>query len=278
MRFFLLLIMCCFSLPTHPAPVELTLPNGLVAKAEYREGDPDKPAVLMLHGFLQTHEFPTIHRLIEGIADSGRSVLAPTLTLGVTHRKQSMACEAIHTHTMKEVEREIDTWVKWLKARHHGPIVVLDHSYGSVQLLAYLSGKPDPAVAGFIGVSIVEGQLNLNAAETAKLVDEMRAAVKSGEPRVVTHQFSFCRNYRATPAGLLSELAWTPQRILQVGARLALPTLFIMGGRDDRLGIGWLDRLKAHNRVKVVPGANHFMDGEYEFDLFDAILEELKAS
>jgi len=50
-----------------------------------------------------------------------------------------------------------------------------------------------------------------------------------------------------------------------------------MGGNDDRLGTGWVDKLKAHNRVKIIPGANHFMDGEHEFDLLDSVLDEMKA-
>ncbi len=277
-RFFLLLIVSCIGLAARAAPVELTLPDKLVAKAEYREGDADKPAVILLHGFLQTHEFPTIHSLVEGLAGSGRTVLAPTLTLGVTYRSQSMACEAIHTHTMSGVEREIDTWVKWLKARHKGPIILLGHSFGSVEVLAYLSGKPDPAITRFIGISIIEGRLRLDAERFGKLIREMRRAVKSGEPRVVTHPFSFCQKYQATPASLLSYLEWTPRRVLDASARLPLPNLFIMGGLDDRLGDGWVEKLKARNRVKIIPGANHFMDGEHEFDLLDAVLTELQAS
>jgi len=278
MRYFLALIMACSALAAFAAPVELTLPSKLVANAEYRKGDPGKPAVILLHGFLQTQEFPTIHRLTEGIADTGRSVLAPTLTLGVTHRSQGLACEAIHTHTMKEVGGEIGAWVKWLKTRHKGPIILLGHSFGSVEVLAYLSGNPDPAITHFIGVSIIEGRLKMTTAETTKLIAELRRAVKTGEPRVATHQFSFCQKYRATPASLLSYLDWTPQRVLHATARLPLPHLIIMGGNDDRLGSDWVGKLKERSRVKIIPGANHFMDGEHEFDLLDAVLDELKAS
>lgn len=273
----LLLALCWIGLAAQAATVELKLPNKLVAKAEYRPGKPDKPAVILLHGFLQTNEFPTIHRLVEGINDSGRAVLAPTLTLGVTHRRQSLACEAIHTHTMDDVGNEIATWVKWLKARHEGPIVLVGHSFGSVEALAYLSDKRDPAISRFIGISIVEGRLKLNREETTRLIAEMRRAVKSGQPRVVSQQFSFCQKYQATPASLLSYLEWTPKRVLDAAARLPLPNLFIMGGRDDRLGNGWVDELKRHNRVLIIDGANHFMDGEHEFDLLDGVLEELNA-
>ena len=277
MRVFLFFILGCVGLAARAEPVELTLPNKLVAKAEYRQGDPNQPAVILLHGFLQTHEFPTIHSLLEGLSGSGRTVLSPSLTLGVTHRKQSLACEAIHSHTLKEDGREIDAWVKWLKARHHGPIVLVSHSFGSVEALAYLSAKPDPAITRFIGVSIVEGRIKLTPEQTRARLAELRHAVKIGQPRVVTQPFSFCQKYQATPAGLLSYLEWTPRRIREASARLPLPHLFIMGGNDDRLGTGWVDKLKAHNRVKIIPGANHFMDGEHEFDLLDSVLDEMKA-
>lgn len=273
----LLMALCWIGLSAHAAPVELTLPNKLVANAEYREGDTNKPAVLLVHGFLQTHEFPTIHRLVEGIKDSGHSVLAPTLTLNVPHRTKSLACEAIHTHTMDDVGNEIAAWVKWLKARHKGPIILVGHSFGSVEALAYLSRRPDPAITRFIGISIVEGRLKLTERETAKLIVEMRRAAKSGQPRVVTHQFSYCQKYQATPASLLSYLEWTPKRVLGAAAKLPMPNLFIMGGRDDRLGNGWVDKLRTRNRVEVIEGANHFMDGEHEFDLLDSVLAELKA-
>ena len=276
MRTFLVLVLCCLGFAARAESVELVLPNKLAATAEYRKGDPNKPAVILLHGFLQTHEFPTLQRLVEGIADSGRTVLAPTLSLGVTHRQQSLACEAMHTYTMADVGQEIDAWVKWLKVRQPGPIILIGHSIGSMEMLAYLSAKPDPAISRFIGISLIEGRLELTEAETARLIARLRQAATTGKPRMVTHQFSFCQKYQATPASLLSYLEWTPARVLAASAKLKLPKLFIMGGRDDRLGSGWVDKLKTRNRVKVIPGAKHFMDGEHEFELLDAVLDELK--
>ena len=277
MRYCLFFIMCCMGLAARADSVQLAMPDKLVAQAEFRKGSADLPALILLHGFLQTQEFPTIHGLVEGLATAGHTVLAPTLTLGIPQRKQSMACEAIHTHTMQDVTGEIGAWVKWLKARHSGPIILLGHSFGSLELLAYLSARPDPAISKFIGVSIIEGRLNLTATDTARLIAELRAAMKSGAPRLITRQFSYCRNYQATPASLLSYVEWTPQRVLDASARLPVASVFIMGGRDDRLDSGWVDRLKARNRVTLIPGANHFMDGEHEFDLLDAVLKEAKA-
>jgi pimeloyl-ACP methyl ester carboxylesterase len=258
-------------------PVELVMPNKLTAIAEFRQGDPGKPTVLLMHGFLQTHEFPTIHRLTEGLASAGYSVLAPTLTLGVTHRKQSLACEAIHTHTMEEGVDELAAWVDWLKRRKTSAIVLVGHSFGSVEALAYLGAHRDPAVRKLIGVSAVEGRLKVDGAAREKLIQETRALVNTYDKHLVTQQFSFCQKYRATPTSMLSYLAWTPERIIVEAGRLRIPTTFVMGSRDDRLGANWIERLqKTKSKVRVIQGANHFMDGDFEFDLLDAVLLELK--
>lgn len=277
MKGVLLLLLCCFSLAAQAATVTQKLGNGLVVRADYRKAAVGKPAVIVLHGFLQTHEFPTGYRLAEGINADGFTVLAPTLSLGVTHRQQSLACEAIHAHTMQDAVDEIGAWVRWLKKRHKGPIMLVSHSFGSVEALAYLSGKPDPAITRFIGISIIEGRLKLSAAARERLMAKLKEAVRTGTPRVVTHQFSYCPNYLATPAGLLSYLEWTPTRVLDAASHLRPRSLYIMGGQDERLGEGWVDLLAKHNRVNIIEGANHFMDGEHEFDLLDAVLKELNA-
>jgi dienelactone hydrolase len=258
-------------------PVELTLPGKLVARGEFRPGDVDKPAVLLLHGFLQTHEFPTIQRLADNLAGEGYAVLTPSLSLGVPHRRQSLACEAIHTHGMADAMAEIDAWVRWLKRKKPRAIVLMGHSFGSAQTLAYLSGKPDPAVRALIGVSIMEGRVIDDRAARQRTLAELRARVKAGDRQPVTQPFSYCKAYRATPASLLSYLEWTPDRLLEAINRAPLPVAMIMGGRDDRLGAAWIERLgKTRAKLEVIEGADHFMDGEHEFDLLDRVLTELR--
>jgi dienelactone hydrolase len=267
-----------FSATVLAEPVELLMPNKLMAKAEFRKGDSGKPAIVLMHGFLQTHEFPTIHRLIEGLSSAGFSVLAPTLTLGVSHRKQSLACEAIHTHTMGDGAKEIATWVAWLKSKKVSSIVLVGHSFGGVESLAYLSVQRDPLVHKLIAISAVEGRLKVDGPARAKLIKETRAMVKAHDKSLITEHFSFCKMYRSTPESMLSYLEWTPDRIIVEAGRLPIPTSFIMGGSDDRLGPNWIERLQQTKaKVRVIQGANHFMDGEFEFDLLDNVLLELKA-
>jgi hypothetical protein len=50
-----------------------------------------------------------------------------------------------------------------------------------------------------------------------------------------------------------------------------------MGDGDTRLGASWTSALKKANpSLVVIKGADHFMSGEYEFDLLDAVLVALR--
>ena len=51
----------------------------------------------------------------------------------------------------------------------------------------------------------------------------------------------------------------------------------IMGDADEMLGHGWLKALQhVQAPMVLVPGANHFMDGEHEFDLLEHTLDYLE--
>jgi len=265
------------SMNSRAEPVELTLPSKQVAKAEFRAGNPAKPAVILIHGFLQTHNFPIINRLLEALSAEGYTVLAPTLSLGITHRAQSLACEAIHTHTVASGAAEIHAWVKWLKARKAKKTILVGHSLGNVHNLEYLSSHPDASVSKFIGISIMEGRLKAGEQTRSSQIQKLRKSMGTRSSGLLEEQFSFCQKFRASPESLLSYMEWGPDKILETIDTIRIPVTMIMGSQDDRLGEGWLDRLKkSRARVVIIDGANHFMDGQYEFDLLDHFLEELR--
>ncbi|MDW8323658.1 MAG: alpha/beta fold hydrolase [Burkholderiales bacterium] len=258
-------------------PVTLTLDHGLVARAEYRKGAADKPAVLILHGFLQTHAYPLVHNLTDALASAGYSVLAPTLTLGVTHRKQSLPCEAIHTHTHEDNARELNEWLQWLSARGHSRIVLIGHSMGSAELLLYLRTHRPRAVVHFIALSLVEAQTDLDSERLQKLRSHLQRKLARGDRGTEVHPLSFCRRLQGTPQTFLSYYAITPQRVQSAIKSLRIPATFIMGGGDDRLSAGWIERIRrTGQRVVIIPNASHFLDGEHEFDLIDVVLETLR--
>jgi len=253
----------------------IELGNGLTAQAEYLSGKPTLPAVLVLHGFLQTHDFPTVATLARGLNDSGYTVLAPTLSLGVPNRKQSLACEAVHRHSLDEDLDEIDRWVKWLASRGHRQIVLIGHSFGSMQLLAYLAGKPDPAVRGYIAASLTETQIG--PISRAELIERLEDAVARGDHKLVNQPISYCKKYPSNPAALLSYVRWDQARLVKALNAYKGHKLLIMGDADVMIGRKWLSTLQeSRTPMAIVKGAGHFMDGEHEFDLLEHSLTQLK--
>lgn len=268
------LLLSVFSAAAHAATVEQEMRPGIRASAGYLVGERSKPAVLLLHGFLQTREFPTVATLARGLHDTGYTVLSPTLSLSIPNRTQSLACEAVHKHSLDDDIAEIGRWVNWLKSRGHRSIVLVGHSYGSLQLLAYLSRKPDAAVTGYIGASLVEAQIGTSA--RPELIAKLEDRIQNRQRALFTHSLSFCRKYPSTPEGLLSYVRWDQARVLAALRQSPVEARLIMGDADTMLGGGWLQALQhVQTPMVIVKGANHFMDGEHEFDLLDHTLNFL---
>lgn len=252
--------------------VEIPLPGGIHASAEYLPGDPEKPAVLVLHGFMQTHQYLTVFGLVHESHDSGFSVLAPTLSLGIDRRRQSMDCEAVHTHDLSHDVREIGLWVDWLKTRGHDSILLVGHSSGSLKLLAYAEQAPDPAVRGVVATSLID--LGNHPPEQVTAA----RALQARDPEQLVHfPLGFCRHYTTTPAAFLSYAGWGKARILAALKRLTVPFTVVMGSADRRMDADWPELLQAQGvRVEMIEGANHFFSGEKEFDLYERVIPLLE--
>jgi pimeloyl-ACP methyl ester carboxylesterase len=200
---------------------------------------------------------------------------APTLSLGVPNRKQSLACEAVHRHSLDDDLDEIDRWVKWLTSRGHRQIVLIGHSFGSMQLLAYLAGKPDPAVRGYIAASLTETQIG--PISRAELIERLEDAVARGDHKLVNQPISYCKKYPSNPAALLSYVRWDQARLVKALNAYKGHKLLIMGDADVMIGRKWLSTLQeSRTPMAIVKGAGHFMDGEHEFDLLEHSLTQLK--
>jgi len=276
MRLLLLSLLCLVLPATQAAVVTQTARPGIAVSANYLLGAYDKPAVLLIHGFLQTREFSTVATLADNLHDAGYTVLAPTLSLNIPLRKQSLPCEAIHRHALEDDVAEIALWVNWLKAQGHSRIVLFGHSFGSLQSLAYLSTQPDPAVKAYIGASLVEAQIG--STDRRALIVQLEERLRRHQRDLVNQPLSFCRKYTSTPEGLLSYVRWDQARTLAALKQAPVRTLLIMGNSDNVLGHNWLKALQhIQARIVVIGGATHFMDGEHEFDLLDRTLEFLAA-
>ena len=238
------------ALPARGEIVELPMPNGVIATAEFRRGDVAKPAVLILHGFLQTRDFPTVRRLADALVESGYTVLAPTLSLDIANRSRSLACEAIHTHSMEKDVEEIWRWLDWLASAVPSPIVAIGHSAGSVHLLAQANERPHPRVIAMVLVSLTyfgdapadrEGPQHRRQAEA-----DLAAGI--AEPR--EYGLSFCASYPTLPAAYLSYVKWNEQRLKDGFLALeGVKVHLILGGSDPRIDWGWIDELVAGGAV-----------------------------
>ncbi|HMM47622.1 MAG TPA: alpha/beta hydrolase family protein [Thiobacillaceae bacterium] len=272
MRAFLLcLLVSLASIPARAAVVQIEVRPGIPASAEYLAAGTDKPAVLLLHGFLQTRTFATVATLAHGLHEAGHTVLSPTLSLGIPGRETSLACEAVHAHSLDDDVAELAGWITWLESRGHQSIVLVGHSFGSMQLLAYLARSPDPAVKGYIATSLTEAQIG--DLPRAELIARLEHQIRSGDHALVTQRLSFCQNYLSTPQALLSYLRWDQARTVAALRTVPVATQLVMGDSDQHLERGWIKSLRRMRvPVAIVQGANHFMDGEHEFELLDHVL------
>lgn len=264
------------SLAGHGSATEARLPSGKIVSADFHAGDRGKPAVLVLHGFLQTSAFPTIASMMDALATAGYTVLAPTLSLGISQRNKSLSCEAVHLHTLDDDAAEVAFWVRWLRQRGHTHIILVGHSFGNLQLLTYLGRDASPAVKQVLMISLTDVEVKQDARQRARLAQDLRNRVVRGDSALVEAEFGHCKKYVSPPAALLSYLTLSRRSILDSLANSPVPAAAIMGAEDDRMGTDWVERLVARGiAVRVIPGATHFFDNQYEFDLQEALLQAL---
>lgn len=275
---FVVWLILSFATPSHAGTtVETKLHTGKIAAADYHEGKPGQPAVLILHGFLQTRAFPTVANAGETLADAGYTVLVPTLSLGISRRQQSLPCEAVHAHTFDGDVAEIDVWTSWLASRGHARIVLIGHSFGSVQILDYLNRQPSPAVAKALLISLTDVEVKLDTKQRTLLARELRDRIARKDKSLAEAEFGHCRKYVAPPAALLSYLSITRDSILNGLRKPPVPVEVLLGSADERMGADWADKLAARGvAVRIIDGANHFFDNQHEFELQDALLQGVK--
>ena len=172
---------------------------------------------------------------------------------------------------------EIADWVDWLAQRHTGPIVFIGHSYGSLQGLVYAAGKPRASLRQIIALSLVDTEQHPPNVSVTALLADAKARVARGDTKLVDFAMGHCKKFTATPKSYLSYANWDRKRVLDLSRRSQVPLSVVIGGADNRMGKGWAQALSAAGvQVDKINGANHFFDAEYEFDLFDLVLNLLK--
>lgn len=272
----------CLFIISLPASAEETitakLPNGITALAGFHKGVPSLPAVLVLHGFLQTHHSQPMNSLAGNLAAKGYTVLSPTLSLGINRRSQSMACEAVHTHTIKDEVAEVAYWINWLADKGYNNIVPVGFSStGNIEILLYMAQEPHQTIRKIILTSLIP--ITIDQAERQRT----RAAIEkrnSNGKNIGKYSLGYCKNnFAATVDGYLSYAQFDSNRILELIGKTPVLTEVILGTADTVLSASWSAQIKAVNprtRVTLIKDANHFFDGTSEFELAEEIEAILK--
>jgi len=273
-RIILFIILLNFCTNIFAQEVSIPIGNSLHALAEYSEGEQDKPAVFILHGVLQTRDFSTTVRIGEFLEESGYTTLRPTMSLGIDSRKESLPCEAIHTHTMASDIEEINHWLQWLKNKNHQSIILIGHSAGATQLVAYLDKYHDtqlvPKKTILISLAYFGNRPSSNA--TATEIDKARTAVAKGQLGPASFGFVYCKEYVSSPEAYLSYMEWSKKRTTDSLKEINSPVSLLFGAGDQRIDQTWPAKLiEMGMDVQIIDEANHFFHGSHEFDLQDFI-------
>ncbi len=257
--------------------VSAKLDNQVTVSAQYLPGEQGKEAILVLHGFTTTRNFSTVQSIVGEMASDGYTVLAPTLSMNINDRRESVPCDAIHTSTMEDDLDEITFWVNWLVEHGHHSITLIGHSMGSLQLVAYASGHPHKSVNRVIATSLIHTH-RYTAPEIIKQeTAQALAAMQNTPPSIQGYHFVFCDEYIAPPNVYLSYMAWDGPRVVETLRKTNVPVQIIMGEKDRRFGPEWIAQLKeSKSEVKVIEGASHFFDATHEFELLEFISEALQ--
>lgn len=272
-----ILVLLFLSALANAQEVELETSERYIASANYLEGEPDKKALLILHGFLQTRDFSTVKRLGDTLYESGFSVLSPTLSLGMHRRRQSLPCEAIHTHSSQSDAAEIKQWVDWLTEKTGKKPTLIGHSSGSITLLNYLDTYGTEGVEKLILISMSPFTDKIDPVDKKNL-KWARDDLQSGYDSLYTFKLSYCDTYPSTSSAWLSYKQWDQEKLSELTVKYSDLIEVIIGTSDNRLSIEWRDLLRSKGvKISFIEGANHFFDEAHEFDLSDTMESLLEA-
>lgn len=279
--FLLAAVPCLFlnSLPAQSEQVDTKLPNGVIARANFHSGLNSLPAVITLHGFLQTHHSLPMSSLASNLSSRGYTVLSPTMSLNVNHRSQSMACEAVHTHTMESEVDEISYWVSWLNNKGYKNIVLVGFSSsGNIAALLLAARKTQPSIKHLILTSL--NPILLDTAERQQMRATMHSTHNKSSKQLERVSLGYCKkNYTTTINNYLTYASYDNNKILELVKDNPVPTEIILGTADTIMPDNWIAKitgLNTQSHVTLIKNATHFFDDIHEFDLAEAVENTLK--
>lgn len=263
-------------MPVLAESIKLTNASGNVISAGFSQGSNSANPVLVLHGFLQTSKFSTVSRLLTSLHDIGYTVLSPTLSLGISNRKQSLSCEAIHTHSLDTDADELKQWIEWLYKKTGKPVTLIAHSAGGPVILKYMEDSDAKYVNHSILISLSFYNTGIYANENNEYAEKALKAINSGTNPLDTYALSYCKTYPTDARAFLSYYNWNRVKTSAVVNKFSDRVSIILGTGDKRMDDEWKKQLQEqHKNITLIEGANHFFDQAHEFELTDAIEELL---
>ncbi len=260
--------------PAYAEEMEVVLPNGLLAEASYLQGDIDKPAILLIHGFLTIHNFNLIQSIATEIAGNHYTVLAPTLTLGISKRRTTLDCDALHLHSMEQDLQEIDWWVTWLTRKGYKKIILMGHSSGAVQIVSYASSYKHKELTKLIALSLIPLSDN-NSSHSRDSNKKALKMIEINDTDIHNFTLTYCiENYSAPARQYMSYAQWDSARILKTLKSIQLPKQTILGSVDISKSYNLIDEIpNTGTRVNIIEGADHFFGSGTELELYDVIMQ-----
>jgi len=253
------------TLPALSDTREMDVSAGVVGGAGYLAGSSAKPPVLILHGFLQTRNFAAVSRMTEGLGELDYTVLTPTLSLGITRRRQSESCEALHLHELDDDVAELALWVEWLHRESGQAIVIIAHSAAAHTVTRFINDHPEAPVGRLIFIS------------PSYLKGHPLGPEPPQRGAIAVYALGFCPHYATTPKAFRSYVDWSPEKMLDTLERWRERVSVIIGTGDERLSPHWIQALRDKAiDISNVEGANHFFASSHEFDLLEKVEHHLK--
>jgi esterase/lipase len=271
------LLLLLVTQPALAARIEEQLPNGLYVTADYRPGSTGRPAILLLHGFLTVHDFSLIQKIADELGDNDYTVLAPTLSLGISERRQTLACDALHLHALEDDINELEWWTRWLIDKGHQNIILIGHSSGSLQLVKLANLDRFPQISRMIGISMIP-QEGTNILKFEQSIKQAHTMLADGNNSIGKFTVAYCEdNYRSPARQFLSYVDLQGTALIKDLKRDTLNTTVILGSEDVDANPEWFQTLQSLGLdVIVINGANHFFNRGHEFELFESLIDTLE--
>jgi pimeloyl-ACP methyl ester carboxylesterase len=285
-RALLAVLALALALPAAGEEAVTIVHDGLTLNGRYVPPPAGAPVVLMLHGTLAHADMEIMTTLREVFREEGWGSLAVSLGLAETGRTGMYPCESTHRHLAGDATREVALWLDWLATRQAGPIVLLGHSRGGLQMAAFAAGDPRPGVEALVLLAatvagdrpVAEGYRERFGEDLETVLERARALVDAGRGDTVMEGvgFLYCEQAKVTAASFLSYYdEEAPRGIEALIDAVPYPTL-VIGGSEDQVTTGLAAAIEDHlddPRIRYVEidGADHFFRDLYAYDVVEAV-------